>query len=750
MSAGVMPKLQKQEPWELIQAFVKAQDDATLAAKDAQLRRDLQANSEAAADRRLERQHQLNLDSLKQQLEIKTPYEIAQEKRQEEANQRSAERQHKFALESQDRNTENAIKQHSTNQRNDFDLQIEYAPKMKELQKEQSQQKLETDVERQKQMDELEISKKKRISEEITTPEEEAKEEAKAKSLATQFGLRTDQMLKIEEQRAKNRRELLDAKIAEAQRNGDTTLQRRLMLMREQEAARTDRERMKQDAIGARQGAAITAKRDLETDRKQAQQNIEAFRQGKLDERQQAKIEAELATKGSVEVAPGIRLVDPSQIQMDQKDLGDTSKYRNLGPVTVTTRNGTKKSFIQYQYIGPGAGTPAAPSGQLQRPSVTKVPNPAQQGAPAPQQGGRKMDPELLPPFDPQGGQNPLPPLIPQSMLPGAGQAPPMPPANSRIEEAMRDIQQSVDNDMKSESVGNDVKTGPMQDQPPIPADLQLRPLPPPDSDWLRRDKAPGKGDRRSDLDTGELLQLASLALPQGMSMAPKTGSDVDQVIEDTGKVDLGAAADVARRGDKPVTTGGKPDSVTGKYLRTLDQAPKQYQSVYEKAAGRYNLNPDILAAQGFQESKWNPRAVSSAGAKGIAQFMPPTAKDYGINPLDPVASIMAQGKYMRRGLDRYGGNLGLALAGYNGGFGRADQLAKGQLNRIPRAAMAQMSDYVQKITGVPLKLWLQKGTAGNRGADDRTETRGMAAPPEPPRRPKMKRVDNDMFLVDV
>jgi hypothetical protein len=737
MSAGVMPKLQKQEPWELIQAFVKAQDDATLAAKDAQLRRDLQANSEAAADRRLERQHQLNIDSLKQQLEIKTPYEIAQEKRQEEANQRAAERQHGYALESQDRNTENAIKQHSTNQRNDFDLQIEYAPKMRELQKDQAQQKLESDIERQKQMDELDFTKKKRISEEITTPEKEAEEEAKARSLATQFGLRTDQMLKLEEQRAKNRRDLLDAKIAEAQRNGDTALQRRLMLMREQEAARTDRERMKQDAIGARQGTAIGAKRDLETDRLQAQQNIESFRQGRLDARQQAKIEAELATKGSVEVAPGVRLVDPSQIQMDQKDLGDTSKYRNLGPVTVTTKNGTKKSFIQYQYIGPGAGTPAAPSGQLQRPSVTKVPNPVQQDA---QQGGRKMDPELLPPFDPNQLQGGLPPLIPQSVLPGGDQAPPMPPAGSPIEQAMR----------------GDTPVGPMQDQPPIPPELQLRPLPPPDADWLRNAPAPsGRGDRRGDLDTGQLVQLASLALPQGMSMAPKTGSDVDQVIEDTGKLDLGAAADVARRGDQPVTTGGRPDGVTGKYLRTLDQAPKQYQSVYEKAAGRYNLNPDILAAQGYQESKWNPHAVSYAGARGIAQFMPGTAKDYGINPNDPVASIMAQGKYMRRGLDRYGGNLGLALAGYNGGFGRADQLARGDLARIPRAAMAQMSDYVQKITGVPLKMWIAKGTAGNRGADDRTETRGMAAPgedqaPLPPRRPNMKRVDNDMFLVDV
>jgi hypothetical protein len=119
---------------------------------------------------------------------------------------------------------------------------------------------------------------------------------------------------------------------------------------------------------------------------------------------------------------------------MDQKDLGDTSKYRNLGPVTVTTRNGTKKSFIQYQYIGPGAGTPAAPSGQLQRPSVTKVPNPAQQGAPAPQQGGRKMDPELLPPFDPHQPEGRATPSTDPTV--GASrcrdQAPPMPPAGSR------------------------------------------------------------------------------------------------------------------------------------------------------------------------------------------------------------------------------------------------------------------------------------------------------------------------------
>jgi len=730
MSAGVMPKLQKQEPWELIQAFVKSMDEATQTDKEAQLRRDMQASSEAAADRRLERAHQLGIDKLKQELEIKTPYEIAQEKRQEEANQRAAERQHGYALESQDRNTENAIRQHSTNQRNDFDLQIEYAPKMKELQKDQSQQKIEQDVERQKQMDELDISKKKRISEEITQPEEEAKEKAKAETLASTFGLRTDQLLRLEEKRAQNRRDLLDTKIAEAQRNGDAALARRLQMMREQEAARTDRERMKQDSITNRQGTAIQAKRDLETDRKQAQQNIEAFRQGKLDERQQAKIEAELAARGSVEVAPGIRLVDPSQIQMDQKDLSDPKKYLNLGPETVTTRNGTKKSFIKYQYIGPGAGTSAAPSGQLQRPSVTRTPNPVQQG-------GRKMDPDQLPPFDPsmlQGGQNQLPPLIPQSMLPGGDQAPPMPPAGSPLEQAMR----------------GDVQVGPMQDQPAIPPELQLRPLPPPDSDWLRPAAPSGKGDRRGDLDTGQLVQLASLALPQGMSMAPKTGSDVDQVIEDTGKLDLGAAADVARRGDQPVTTGGRKDGVTGRYLRTLDQAPKQYQSVYEKAAERFNLNPDILAAQGFQESKWNPRAVSYAGARGIAQFMPGTARDYGINPNDPVASIMAQGKYMRRGLDRYGGNLGLALAGYNGGFGRADQLARGDIGRIPRSALAQMSDYVQKITGVPLKAWIAKGTAGNRGADDRTETRGMAAPPEPPRRPNMKRVGNDMFLVDV
>src|SRR5690606_34497632 len=62
--------------------------------------------------------------------------------------------------------------------------------------------------------------------------------------------------------------------------------------------------------------------------------------------------------------------------------------------------------------------------------------------------------------------------------------------------------------------------------------------------------------------------------------------------------------------------------------------APKQYASLIGKAAVDNDLPPELLAAQIKQESGFNPNAVSSAGAQGISQFMPGTAKEMGVNPL--------------------------------------------------------------------------------------------------------------------
>lgn len=87
-------------------------------------------------------------------------------------------------------------------------------------------------------------------------------------------------------------------------------------------------------------------------------------------------------------------------------------------------------------------------------------------------------------------------------------------------------------------------------------------------------------------------------------------------------------------------------------------------------AAIRNGIDPDIFVRQINQESGFNPNAVSPAGAQGIAQFMPGTARGLGLtNPFDPIASLNAGAKHMAAML-RNLGSYPLALAGYNAGAG--------------------------------------------------------------------------------
>ena len=95
----------------------------------------------------------------------------------------------------------------------------------------------------------------------------------------------------------------------------------------------------------------------------------------------------------------------------------------------------------------------------------------------------------------------------------------------------------------------------------------------------------------------------------------------------------------------------------------------------------QYGLPEGLLDAQVTQESGWNPNAVSGAGAKGLMQFMPGTAKDFGIHgkELDPMKYLEAGAKYMGSLLQRYGGDLKKALTAYNWGMGNLEK--KGMAN---------------------------------------------------------------------
>jgi uncharacterized membrane protein YeaQ/YmgE (transglycosylase-associated protein family) len=102
-----------------------------------------------------------------------------------------------------------------------------------------------------------------------------------------------------------------------------------------------------------------------------------------------------------------------------------------------------------------------------------------------------------------------------------------------------------------------------------------------------------------------------------------------------------------------------------------------------------------------YQESNFRPAAISSAGALGIAQFMPETATDRRLdNPFDPLQAIPASARLLRDLYQKFG-NLGLAAAAYNAGPKRImDWRANG--GQLPQ----ETQDYVKAITGWPAESW--------------------------------------------
>ena len=92
--------------------------------------------------------------------------------------------------------------------------------------------------------------------------------------------------------------------------------------------------------------------------------------------------------------------------------------------------------------------------------------------------------------------------------------------------------------------------------------------------------------------------------------------------------------------------------------------------AIFEDAGLRYNLPPDLLKAVAKVESDFRPNVTSRAGAMGIMQLMPDTARYLGVtDPFDPEQNIMGGAKYLREQLDRFNGDVRLALAAYNAGW---------------------------------------------------------------------------------
>jgi len=93
------------------------------------------------------------------------------------------------------------------------------------------------------------------------------------------------------------------------------------------------------------------------------------------------------------------------------------------------------------------------------------------------------------------------------------------------------------------------------------------------------------------------------------------------------------------------------------------------YSSYVQKSARKYEIEPELIHAVIRTESNGNHRAVSKKGAMGLMQLMPSTASDMNVaNPFNPEENIEGGTRYLRSLIEKFNGNLTLAIAAYNSG----------------------------------------------------------------------------------
>jgi soluble lytic murein transglycosylase-like protein len=151
-------------------------------------------------------------------------------------------------------------------------------------------------------------------------------------------------------------------------------------------------------------------------------------------------------------------------------------------------------------------------------------------------------------------------------------------------------------------------------------------------------------------------------------------------------RVDLGAAT------ERPSIYLPPETSLSGKLRPSLNLDRDGAEKLVREAAERHSVDPALIRAVIQTESNWNPSAISRRGAVGLMQLIPTTAQRFGVNDLySPQQNVDAGVKYLKTLLERYNGNLDLALAAYNAGEGAVDRA-----HGVP--SFRETRNYVQRV----------------------------------------------------
>ena len=148
-------------------------------------------------------------------------------------------------------------------------------------------------------------------------------------------------------------------------------------------------------------------------------------------------------------------------------------------------------------------------------------------------------------------------------------------------------------------------------------------------------------------------------------------------------------AKPVATSASHPAPAASVPPSTSTPRPTT----PQELDQLVQKTAEKHQVDPRLVRAVIATESNWNTGAVSRKGAQGLMQLQPDTAQKLGVaDAFDPAQNVDGGVRYLGMMLDRYNGDVHLALAAYNAGPGAVDRSGG-----VPR--IAETRNYVQKVT---------------------------------------------------
>ncbi len=133
------------------------------------------------------------------------------------------------------------------------------------------------------------------------------------------------------------------------------------------------------------------------------------------------------------------------------------------------------------------------------------------------------------------------------------------------------------------------------------------------------------------------------------------------------------------------------------------------FAALISSSARTHGVAPELVASVIAVESNFNPRAVSRKSARGLMQLMPRTAAHFGVaNVFDPRQNIDAGTHYLKQLLERFGGNLSLALAAYNAGPDRVERFSAVPPFRETREYIRRVTQKFHQANKAPIQLFPQ------------------------------------------